>query len=530
MKASAKRKLKIILTVVLIVGALAGAVYYAVFSNRKRPELGPEAIIQVDRGDITAVYTASATVSSGRQGTFQVLDGTKVNEVLVRVGDTVQAGDLLATFDTASLDEMLRAKKRDFEAAQKSYSDYLKSAADAPKQAAANRARIAELEAKIAAQGEEEERPPQAPQNTQLDELKASITQLLGNAPLAGRIVDAVFNATGSISSTVSSFQNLLSGGLMGSLLGGGGYDMSALQGMMGSFGGGGMGDSMELMMLKMQDAFSGISETVSMDSVYKSLADSAEDAYRQAERTAGLLKGGWVAQFDGIIREVNIAEGQVYRDPQGQSAAASGINVTSLLASMAGGNMDITALLGGLFSNQVNGMVIEYYPFTASFVVGKYDIAKLSLDMPVRVTSISDKEFEGYVSFISPVAGDGGSDMLGSILGGGGGGSARGVEARVTIPQPDKSITIGLDVDVTIDLETREDVLRVPVESVAYDDDGYYVFRLERVSRTLHKQPVDTGLFDGVFYEITGGLDVGTELVRVPKRAMTDGQKVKLV
>jgi multidrug efflux pump subunit AcrA (membrane-fusion protein) len=153
-----------------------------------------------------------------------------------------------------------------------------------------------------------------------------------------------------------------------------------------------------------------------------------------------------------------------------------------------------------------------------------------VALDQRVRVTSVSNKEFEAFVSFISPVAKESGDINISSLMGSGG--SARGVEARVTIPQPDKSITIGLDVDVTIELETKKDVLRVPVESVAYDEEtgSYYVFLLERVSRTIKKQPVETGLFDGnSYYEIIGGLSEGTEIVRAPLRAMEDGQKVKL-
>ncbi|MDR2686371.1 MAG: efflux RND transporter periplasmic adaptor subunit [Oscillospiraceae bacterium] len=373
-KRSAKNKIIFAAAVALILAMLGYAVYYAVFSNRKRMELKPDAIAEVTRGDLTSVYTASATVASGRQGAFQILEGTKVNSVLVRVGDTVKAGDPLATFDTGSLDEMLRAKKRDFEAARTSYQDYLKSAAQAPKQAAANKARIAELEAKIAAAAESEAETPAAPQNKQLDDIKGAISGLLGNTRLANRIVDAVFAENGSVAKTVTSFQNLLGGGLLGSMMGGG-FDMSAMQSMMG---GAGMGDSMELMQLKLQDAFAGISGGMSLESVYKSLADSAEDAYRQAERAAALLKEGWTAEFDGIIREVNIAEGEIYRSgQQNQSPASSGINVTSLLASLAGGGSpDIGSLLGGLFSNQVSGMVVEYYPFTASFLLGKYDIA----------------------------------------------------------------------------------------------------------------------------------------------------------
>ena len=524
MKKSSKNKILLITAGVIILALLGTSVVYAASSNHKRPVLAPEAVIKVDRGDLTSVYPATATVASGRQGVFQILDGTKVESVHVRVGDTVKKGDLLATFDASRLDEMLRVKKRDFEAAQRTYAAYMESAADAPAQAAANKARIAELEAKIAAQGGDGSSTPQAPQNAQLDSIKSAISALLGNTRLSNRMVDAVFAENGTVAKTVAFFQNLLGGGLFGGLLGGSTFDISSMMGSMG------MGDSMELMQLKLQDAFSGLSAGMSMDSMYKSLADSAESAYLQAEQAAALLKEGWTAQYDGIIREVNITEGEIYKEAQGQSPAASGINVTSLLTGLMGGGMDMSALLGGLFSNQVSGMVVEYYPFTASFLLGKYDIAKVALDQQVTVTSVSGKTFDAFVSFISPVARESSDINISSLMGAGG--SARGVEARITIPQPDKSITIGLDVDVTIELETKHDVLRVPVESVAIDEatGGYYVYVLERVSRTIRKQPVETGLFDGnTFYEITGGLSEGTEIVRAPGRGMEDGQKVKL-
>jgi multidrug efflux pump subunit AcrA (membrane-fusion protein) len=526
MKHSSKNKALAITAGALIFVMLGCSVAYAASSNRKHTELAPDAITKVDRGDLTSVYTASATVASGRQGAFQLLDGVKVTSVLVRVGDTVKEGDLLATFDAGGLDQRLRRKKLDYEAASRSYQDYLESAAAAPAQAASNRARIAELEAKVAAQQAGED-GPKAPQNTQLDSIKNAIAKLLGNTKLANRIVDTVFAESGAVAKTIAFFQNLLGGGLFGGMLGG--FDM---QSMMGSLGSMGMGDGLELMQLKLQSGLSGLTGGMSMDSMYKSLADSAESAYLQAEEAAALLKEGWRAQVDGIIREVNITEGEIYNEAQGQNPATANIDVASLLSGLMGGGLDLGSLMGGLFSGQgVSGMVVEYYPFTASFLLGKYDIAKVSLDQKVTVTSVSGKEFEAFVSFISPVARDSNDINISSLMGAGG--SARGVEARVTIPQPDKSITIGLDVDVTIELETRENVLRVPVESVSIDDEtsGHYVFVLERGSKTLRKQPVTMGLFDGnAYYEVAGGLEEGTEIVRAPQRSMKDGQKVKLL
>ena len=533
-----KRRLAIIAALAVVLALLGYAVYYVVSSNKKGLELGQDAIITVDRGDLVSVYNASATVESGRQGAFEILDGTRVESVGVRVGDTVCKGDLLATFDAGSLDEMLRQKKRDYEAAAKSYREYMQGAANAPRQSAELKKQIAELEKKIAELQAQEEAipPPEQSGSQQLDELKESIAGLLGNTRLANNIVDRVLAENGSVAQTITTFQNLLGGGLSG-LIGGsmmGGMDLEAIMGSMGGagmLGGESMQLSMQLIQLKAQEAMLGISGGVSLDSVYKSVADSAESAYRQAERTTALLKQGWYAEYDGIIREINIAEGEIYRGGAEQQAQAPGLDVNGVLAALTTGSMDIASMLGGLFSGTVSGMVVEYYPFTASFLLGKYDIAKVALDQKVRVTSVSGQEFSAFVSFISPVAQDSSAFNISSIMGGAG--TSRGVEARITIPEPDKSITIGLDVDVVIELDTKENVLRVPVESVQIDDEssGYYVFVVERVSKTIHKRPVQTGMFDGnAYYEVLGGLEEGTEIVRAPQRTMKDGEKVRFV
>jgi multidrug efflux pump subunit AcrA (membrane-fusion protein) len=478
---------------------------------------------------MTAVFSASATVASGNQGIFDILDGTKVTKVNVRVGDLVKKGDILAEFDASSLNGMLAQKRKDFESASTSYANYLKTVADAPKQAAALKKRIATLEKNIAAMQKNTAaataQTPATTEEKQLAELKAGLSSLLGDNVLANFFVNSLFSATGSISKTISAVQQLLSG----SFLTGSGN----LQSMLGSINSLTnpelMSSSLELVQLKVQESMLGLQSGTSLENVYKALSDSSAAAYKQAEETVKYLRSGWKAEYDGIIRDVNVEEGEVYHAPA-NSAAASTINVTSLLASLSAGQADIGTLLGGLFSNTISGMTVEYYPFTASFLLGKYDIAKVSLDQPVTVTSVSGEDFDAYVSYISPVAQEGSEINISSLIGSGGG-SAKGVEARITIPQPDASITIGLDVDVAIDLETRTGVVQAPAQSILFDEDEKksYVFLFNSAENTILKQYITMGLFDGTNYEVTEGLTSGENIVRAPQRSWLDGQKVKI-
>jgi len=521
-----KSKKMLLVVSCIVIAVLVGiVVMFSVLSNNKGISIRKNGIAAVEPGDMTAIFSSSATVASGNQGFFDILDGTLVEEVNVRVGDPVKKGDVLATFDTTSLDSMLEKKRRDFESARGSYEEYLKNVEEAPQRAAALKARIAELEETLSDIQNNTGKASKTPENSALAGLRDSVAAILGNGRLATWIVNTVFKETGTIAQTFKLFENLLSGSLFSGFSG---DSIGAMLGSISSLSNPEMlSTSLELVQLKVQESMMSLQQGTSLESIYKALSDSSESAYKQAEEIITHLKTGWTASCDGIIREVNITAGEAYYTKKDNNPVSSSINVTSLLASLSAGQADIATLLSGLFSGTVSGMVVEYYPFTASFMLGKYDISKLSLDQKVKVTSITGQEFEAIVTYISPVASE--SDFnIGSILGGSG--SSRGVEARITIPQPDESITIGLDVDVFIDLETRKDVLQVPAGAILYDEEENknYVFLFHN-NKTIEKRFVKTGLFDGMSYEVIEGLEEKQDIVRTPAKEWESGQKIRV-
>ena len=117
---SKKKNILIVTSIVLIVSLIGGVLYIAF-----KPEKGVEiAVAQVKRGDITKTFETEAIVESGSQGSFEVFDGIVVNEVFVKVGEAVKAGDILATFDASTLQKVLDEKKSNYAKAQKLYNDY----------------------------------------------------------------------------------------------------------------------------------------------------------------------------------------------------------------------------------------------------------------------------------------------------------------------------------------------------------------------------------------------------------------------
>lgn len=529
-----KKKIAGIIAGVLVLALLIFSISYVVVANNPHPELSADGLFSVDRGDLTQTFQTSATVRSGTQGVFTILDGTMVEEVHVRVGQAIEAGDLLATFDASRLDALLQQRRRDYHNARNAYQNYTASAQEAPVRQQALRDQITALEqAILALQGGAAGDDAAPSGNQQVNDLRNLLTALLGNGRIANWMVnELLIREDGIVENVMVSFQNLLSGFMLG------GMDLSAL-------GFGGMTEmmnmSLQLMQLRVQETMMSVQGSISMDSVYRALMESAQTAYHQAAVTVTALREGWYATHDGVIREVNITAGEIYRSTE--AGAAGGFDVTMILASLAMGSADINTLLSGLFTTTVAGMIVEYYPFYASFMLGRYDHMHVQKDQAVRVTSVTGREFDAIVHYISAVAGapaggsgGGGGIDVGDIINIPGLTGTRGIPASIRIPEPDLSITIGLDVDIAIELESAENALRVPVSALRFDSatGEFFVFVLERgVRPTVRQVFVEVGLFDTTgataWREILSGLNQGDEVLRAPPSSLEDGDRVRL-
>ena len=260
--------------------------------------------------------------------------------------------------------------------------------------------------------------------------------------------------------------------------------------------------------------------------SLYLSVAESAKNDLDSTVEAVNALKKGWVAENDGVVREINIVSGETYHTPKSNSTVSlDSIDISSLLSSATSDTKDFSGIINQLFPGTPGGIVVEYYPLSATFSVIVKDIYKIKLDQPVEITGATGKKFSGYVSFISPTASESASSSITSLLGSTSGGSE--VEAKAMIEQPDKSIIIGLSVDMSIKLETQKNATLVPVESIQYEDGKSYIYLYDPDSKTVKKTEVTTGLFDGEHYQILSGCSVGDKIVKIPSEDIEDGQKI---
>ena len=509
-----KQKIVISIVAALLIIAL-GVTAYVMISKKTRTTV---ALADVTAGDITETLKLSGTVNSENQASFEILDGTYVKSVNVRVGDAVKKGDVLATFDTSSLSDVVAQKRENYNAAMSQYRKYASNANASVAQLESLSKQIEQKQQEIEKLSEKVDAAKPKDDTKETISLKKQLTELLGDSKLAAEIVDRLFSSGTQVSEILQHLENIINGAnnQISSILKL--FSASDEEKQL-------ISAQLELVELKARQGILKLQSGDTLASLYLSVAESAKEDLDKTVEAVNALKKGWVAENDGVVREINIVNGETYHTPKSNSTVSlDSIDISSLLSSATSDTKDFSGI-NQLFPGTPGGIVVEYYPLSATFSVSGKDIYKIKLDQPVEITGATGKKFSGYVSFISPTASESASSSITSLLGSTSGGSE--VEAKAMIEQPDKSIIIGLSVDMSIKLETQKNATLVPVESIQYEDGKSYIYLYDPDSKTVKKTEVTTGLFDGEHYQMLSGCLVGDKIVKIPSEDIEDGQKI---
>ncbi len=511
-KKSPKVKAGIIAFIVVIAVLLAWVLY----SNFK-PDPAPEyELSEVSYGTITESLDVSGTVESGVTENLLAIEGVTVNEVLVNVGDTVKKGDKLATFDVSGVSQYVTEAKSAYDKALKQYNDSVSSSSANAKRKAQIEKEIEALNKKISTlQGEIDKLTK---------EIEGTTTQ---TAPISDNYIEEVIKQmlkNGSSLKQIKEFKKSLESIKLPVSNSASSEKQQEL-----------MQKSIELAQLTSELTVlygEGAMMVVVDDTTLKALkkvADTKKEEYDQIKKIYDDMAAGWVAENEGIITAVNIKPGEKFVVVN--NSTSSTFDISALL----GGVDDetagiITSLLGQNSAPVGSGIVLESYnDMIVSVTVSKSDLLKVKVGMKAVVTSL-DAEYEGEVIYVGATAVDstGGFDIssiAGSLMGGGT--SSNGAEVKVKIKNPDEKVVIGFDVDIRIILDTLDNVLKVPVEAVVYNNGTYSVFVYDKEEETVTKRTIVKGSLDESSYEIVEGLVEGEVVVKSPDPKMEDGTKI---
>ena len=222
--------------------------------------------------------------------------------------------------------------------------------------------------------------------------------------------------------------------------------------------------------------------------------ADNMQSARITAEEAAEkLAKGqeGVKAEFGGIVTKI--------------ATMSSSAN-----ASAGGGLLEGATVSEGteLFTIESNQQV------KVDISITKYDLAKIAVGQKADIT-IADQKYEGEVTKINKVAAN---NSQGSPV----------VGVEVHINNPDSGIYLGVEAQVVIHTNSAQDVITLPVEIVNTDRNGDFCYVVENGVVTMRR--ITTGISSDTDVEVTDGLKEGDLVVYDMTGSVTEGMSVVAV
>lgn len=191
-------------------------------------------------------------------------------------------------------------------------------------------------------------------------------------------------------------------------------------------------------------------------------------------------------------------------------SAGKSGIK-----AEFSGVVTEVSAVSGGpaakgvsLFSVASNENVI------VDMSVTRYDLEKLEVGQSAEIT-LAGKSYTGTVSKLSRLAA---ANEKGTPV----------VSAEIHVENPDENIYLGLEANVKVNGHKEENVIVVPLEAVNTGKDGNFCYIVE--DGIVVKKEVETGLASATMVEIKTGLKAGDKVIRSGIEIVEEGMKVTAV
>lgn len=194
-----------------------------------------------------------------------------------------------------------------------------------------------------------------------------------------------------------------------------------------------------------------------------------------KAAENLEIAKAGIKADFDGVVTEVAVTEGQT---------TAEGVQLFVLQSTE---------------------------DMKVSVNVTKYDLSQIKVGQTAVIT-INGKQYEGTVTKINGMA---------QVNTNG----ASTVTADIHINNPDEAIYLGIEAKVQIESARKEQALLAPIECVNYDTEGAFCFVVE--DGVIVRKKVEVGITSDTKVEIISGLKGGEQVITQVTTDLGEGMEV---
>ena len=489
-----KKKIPLIVAAALVIVFAGYSVVSSVIAKNTPMQVNT---VTAARGNVEETISTSGKVNSEQSRTYYAPVGAVISEMNISLGDVVEEGQQLVTFDTSELES--QKTKADLDASA-SANGYRSSQYQSDKnQSEYNEAVIGLDELKVLAEQQEQyvqglKYNLEDSQQSKKEDLQEWLNKLnleleIQNNKLSEprseesreRIQETIQNLNESIRRTSNEISDLSMS-----------EEMKEQQRII---------DAEQKKLDDMKEEISrregkeSSSEAGIVDPYAKQQqADNMHSAQLAADEAAKKLAKGQVgvkAEFGGIVTKI--------------ATMSSSAN-----ASAGGGLLEGAAVSEGteLFTIESNKQV------KVDISITKYDLPKISVGQKADIT-IADRKYTGEVTKINRVAANNsqGSPVV-------------GVEIHINNPDPD--IYLGVEAQVVIHTNSAKNVITLPVEIVNTDRNGDFCYVVENGIVTMRR--ITTGISSDTDVEVTEGLKEGDQVVYDMTGMVTEGMNVVAV
>jgi HlyD family secretion protein len=248
-----------------------------------------------------------------------------------------------------------------------------------------------------------------------------------------------------------------------------------------------------------------------------------ADLATRDARRAEKLFRDKLIAEelWDKVVSESRALDAtcaaskvEIDRSQARLHLARTQLAQTILTAPFAGRVGDVTGELGEFTTPSPPGIptppaidLIDDSCYYVSAPVDEIDAGSVRVGMPasVSIDAFPGARFPGHVRRIA--------DYVLEVEK-----QARTVEIEVQFATPpDKGLVVGYSADIEVSPEAREGSARVPTQSILQNKS---VLVYNQQTRKLESRPIQTGISNWEFTEVTGGIAPGEQVVMTLDRA----------
>lgn len=562
-----KKKIIVPICIVLVIAIIAGVVFGAV----KAKSSESVSLYTIGTEDIYESVSLTGDVTSGSVKEYKVATVATVKEVFVKVGDKVNKGDVLATFNVEQLDGQIKSLQSSYNDSLSSYNASVSNQKAAKKKANELASQINATESKIerlkksnpttttkktTAKKTTTARPTTKPstkptkpslnpsenpsvESSSEKDTSSTTRPEVNPGESIGQIADALIELNKTLGQitddlhTLSTMTEIIVNTITEAIESGE-FDSDVIADKVGDALGkavqDGIIDAAHFIVdsgLAIEMVEAAIS-SIDFEAISTSLVNSQNVSLTAAELQLAAQYAQYTiynAQADDSIvnaqkksvdaqKQALDALKQQKEDMENGWVAAFDGTITEVDITE---GMQTTALSTGIKLENLDSMAV-----TVS--LGEYDLHKVRVGMSAKITTAYGS-YDGEVISIAPTATGGSTggllDSVGSMAGISGlsslTASGAGVECVISIPETDENITVGFDADVEIETGEYLGVTSVPIESIKLEKTGSYVYLYNEEEKTVTKTLIETGAVSDSVYEVKSGLKAGDKIIAAP-------------